>query len=136
MRFSLNSEGKPPLLARVRALLRDPDLRTGARDMIGMSIGVAAWGMVTGVAMVKGGLSVGMAIFMFLGLEFVTPLAPELKRASRNIPRAMQLGLKKGPAAQERLRTLARRNALTNPRMIASNFLACSKRTWCSGTLV
>lgn len=36
---------------------------------------------------------VGMAIFMFLGLEFVTPLAPELKRASRNIPRAMQLGL-------------------------------------------
>jgi amino acid transporter len=36
---------------------------------------------------------VGMAMFMFLGLEFVTPLAPELKRAHRNIPRAMLLGL-------------------------------------------
>jgi amino acid transporter len=36
---------------------------------------------------------VGMAMFMFLGIEFVTPLAPELKRAQRNIPRAMMLGL-------------------------------------------
>lgn len=36
---------------------------------------------------------VGMAMFMFLGIEFVTPLAPELKRAHRNIPRAMMLGL-------------------------------------------
>lgn len=36
---------------------------------------------------------VGMAMFMFLGVEFVTPLAPELKRASRNIPRAMMVGL-------------------------------------------
>lgn len=36
---------------------------------------------------------VGMAMFMFLGLEFVTPLAPELRQAQRNIPRAMMLGL-------------------------------------------
>ena len=36
---------------------------------------------------------VGMAMFMFLGGEFVTPLAPELKRAHRLIPRAMMLGL-------------------------------------------
>ena len=36
---------------------------------------------------------VGMAMFMFLGIEFVTPLAPDLKRAHRNIPRAMMLGL-------------------------------------------
>ncbi|MEO6321549.1 MAG: AzlC family ABC transporter permease [Polaromonas sp.] len=34
--------------------------------MIGLSIGVAAWGLVTGVAMIKGGLSVGMALFMSL----------------------------------------------------------------------
>lgn len=36
---------------------------------------------------------VGMAMFMFLGIEFVTPLAPELRNAHRNIPRAMFLGL-------------------------------------------
>jgi len=36
---------------------------------------------------------VGMAMFMFLGVEFVTPLAPELKKAHRTIPRAMMLGL-------------------------------------------
>lgn len=36
---------------------------------------------------------VGMAMFMFLGIEFVTPLAPELRNAQRNLPRAMMLGL-------------------------------------------
>ncbi|MEP6589088.1 MAG: AzlC family ABC transporter permease [Polaromonas sp.] len=34
--------------------------------MIGMSIGIAAWGLVTGVALIKGGLGVGMALFMSL----------------------------------------------------------------------
>jgi amino acid transporter len=36
---------------------------------------------------------VGMAMFMFVGFEFVTPLAAELKRPARVIPRAMSLGL-------------------------------------------
>lgn len=36
---------------------------------------------------------VGMAMFMFLGIEFVTPLAPELRDAQRSLPRAMMLGL-------------------------------------------
>jgi amino acid transporter len=36
---------------------------------------------------------VGMAMFMFVGMEFVTPLAVELKNPSRVIPRAMFLGL-------------------------------------------
>lgn len=36
---------------------------------------------------------VGMALFMFLGIEFVTPLAPELRRPHRTIPRAMLIGL-------------------------------------------
>lgn len=36
---------------------------------------------------------VGMAMFMFLGIEFVTPLAPELRNSQRVIPRAMMLGL-------------------------------------------
>ena len=36
---------------------------------------------------------VGMAMFMFVGCEFVTPLAPEVRHASRTLPRAMALGL-------------------------------------------
>lgn len=59
-------EVRQPVLAKWLATLRDPDLRAGARDMIGMSIGVAAWGLVTGVALIKGGLSLWMALFMSL----------------------------------------------------------------------
>ena len=36
---------------------------------------------------------VGMAMFMFVGCEFVTPLAPEMKAPGKTIPRAMALGL-------------------------------------------
>ena len=35
---------------------------------------------------------VGLALFLFVGCEFVTPLAAELKDAARNIPRAMYIG--------------------------------------------
>jgi amino acid transporter len=36
---------------------------------------------------------VGMAMFMFVGFEFVTPLAAELRNPARQIPGAMRLGL-------------------------------------------
>jgi amino acid transporter len=36
---------------------------------------------------------VGMAMFMFVGFEFVTPLAAELRSPARVIPKAMALGL-------------------------------------------
>ncbi len=36
---------------------------------------------------------VGMAMFMFVGFEFVTPLAAELRNPGRAIPKAMALGL-------------------------------------------
>lgn len=36
---------------------------------------------------------VGMAMFMFVGFEFVTPLAAEMRTPERHIPRAMLLGL-------------------------------------------
>lgn len=36
---------------------------------------------------------VGMAMFMFVGFEYVTPLAAEMKQPARHIPRAMALGL-------------------------------------------
>lgn len=40
------------------------EFRRGVRDMLPASPGIFAWGLVTGVAMVKGGLSVPMALLM------------------------------------------------------------------------
>ena len=53
-------------MTRYRALLAHPQFRAGARDMSGVSLGIAAWGLVTGVAMVKSGLSVPLALLMTL----------------------------------------------------------------------
>jgi predicted branched-subunit amino acid permease len=50
----------------LRALVGHPQFRVGALDLFSPSIGVAAWGLVTGVAMVKSGLSVPLALFMTL----------------------------------------------------------------------
>ncbi len=36
---------------------------------------------------------VGLALFLFVGVEYVTPLASELKDSARTIPRAMYLGV-------------------------------------------
>jgi predicted branched-subunit amino acid permease len=44
--------------------LRHASFRAGARDMSSVSLGIAAWGLVTGVAMVKGGLSIPLALLM------------------------------------------------------------------------
>jgi len=55
-----------PRLRILRRWLRDPWVRMGTSDVSGISLGVAAWGLVTGVAMVKIGLSAPMAIFMTL----------------------------------------------------------------------
>ena len=50
----------------VRAALRHPQFRAGAKEMSGVSLGIGAWGLVTGVAMVKSGQSVPLALFMSL----------------------------------------------------------------------
>ncbi len=52
--------------AAVRTTVRDPAFRLGLTDMLATSLGIGAWGLVTGVAMVKTGLSAPMAIFMSL----------------------------------------------------------------------
>ncbi len=44
--------------------LRHAQFRAGVRDMSSVSLGIAAWGLVTGVAMVKGGLSIPLALLM------------------------------------------------------------------------
>lgn len=48
----------------IRASVRHPQFRAGLRDMSSVSLGIAAWGLVTGVAMVKSGLSVPLALMM------------------------------------------------------------------------
>jgi len=65
-------------LTRLRALAADPDFRSGARDMASPSLGLAAWGLVTGVTMVKSGLSLsaamGMSLLVFAGSAQLTAL--------------------------------------------------------------
>ena len=48
------------------ALLRHPEFARGARDMVGLGLGIGAWGLVTGVAMVKSGLPLWVALTMSL----------------------------------------------------------------------
>jgi len=43
---------------------RHPQFRVGMAEMSSVSLGIAAWGLVTGVAMVKAGLSVPLALLM------------------------------------------------------------------------
>jgi predicted branched-subunit amino acid permease len=47
-------------------LRRDPEFRRGRNEMVGIALGIAAWGLVTGVAMVKSGISVPLALLMSL----------------------------------------------------------------------
>ncbi len=51
-------------MSSLRAFVRHPEFLAGAKEMAVVMPGMSAWGLVTGVAMVKGGLSVPMALFM------------------------------------------------------------------------
>lgn len=46
------------------AMLRRPLFREGVTDAVPMAIGIAAWGLVAGVAMAKSGMGVPLAILM------------------------------------------------------------------------
>ncbi|MBL8352434.1 MAG: AzlC family ABC transporter permease [Burkholderiaceae bacterium] len=50
----------------LRALIRHPEFGRGARDMVGVALGIGAWGLVTGVAMVKSGMDPWLAVLMSL----------------------------------------------------------------------
>lgn len=52
------------LWQRALALSRRPAFREGTRDCLPIAIGIAAWGMVAGVAMAKSGMGVPLAILM------------------------------------------------------------------------
>jgi len=45
---------------------RHPEFARGARDMTGTSLGIAAWGLLTGIAMTNSGLPLPLAILMSL----------------------------------------------------------------------
>jgi len=53
-------------MTSIRAAMRHPQFRAGAKDMLGVSLGIGAWGLVTGVAMVKSGMSIPLALLMSL----------------------------------------------------------------------
>ncbi len=50
---------------------RHPAFREGARDFTGLALGIAAWGLMTGVTMMKSGMSLTesllMAVLVFAG---------------------------------------------------------------------
>jgi predicted branched-subunit amino acid permease len=50
----------------LRANYTHPEFRRGYTDMLGMAPGIAAWGLMTGVAMVKSGMSTLEALLMAL----------------------------------------------------------------------
>ncbi|QXZ08674.1 AzlC family ABC transporter permease [Comamonas sp. Y33R10-2] len=52
------------LSQRAKAIVKDTFFWLGVKEMSGPALGIAAWGLVTGVAMVKSGLSVPLALFM------------------------------------------------------------------------
>jgi len=47
-------------------LWRHPEFRRGLRDMSGIAMGLGAWGLVTGMAMVKSGLGLPLSLLMSL----------------------------------------------------------------------
>lgn len=53
-------------LLNIRATWQHPEFARGAREMLGTAIGIAAWGLITGVAMGKSGLSPWLMVFMSL----------------------------------------------------------------------
>lgn len=50
------------------ALRQHPAYRQGGKDMLAVAPGIAAWGLMTGVAMVKSGLALPEALFMALAV--------------------------------------------------------------------
>src|SRR5437868_8738360 len=63
-RFVSLSSRITALRAEALALSRRPLFREGARDAVPMAIGIAAWGIVAGVAMAKSEMGIPLAVFM------------------------------------------------------------------------
>jgi predicted branched-subunit amino acid permease len=53
-------------MLRLRELIRHPEFKRGSRDMVSVAPGLAAWGMMTGVAMINSGMSLVESVAMTL----------------------------------------------------------------------
>ena len=51
-------------------LWRHPEFQRGAREMAGVSMGIAAWGLVTGVAIANSGLPLPLAASLGIAAAF------------------------------------------------------------------
>ena len=69
------------------AIRRRPEFRAGIRDMSSAALGIGAWGLMTGVAMVKSNMSVlesvAMTLLVYAGSSQLAaiPLLFEIGRA-------------------------------------------------------
>ena len=70
-----------------RAYYAHPEFAVGVRQMAPQSLGIAAWGLMTGVAMVKSGMSIiealAMAMFVYAGSSQLAAI-PLLLVGARN----------------------------------------------------
>ena len=55
-----------PVQAATPPIWQHPEFARGAREMTGTALGIAAWGLVTGVAMAKSGIALPIAVLMSL----------------------------------------------------------------------
>jgi predicted branched-subunit amino acid permease len=55
-----------PWHQRARTVMRHPEFARGGREMVGVALGIGAWGLVTGMAMVRSGLEPWIAVLMSL----------------------------------------------------------------------
>ena len=55
------------MVSPMRQLLKHPEFSQGMRDMSSVAPGLAAWGMMTGVAMIKSGMSLVEAVSKMRG---------------------------------------------------------------------
>ena len=76
----------------MRSLLADADFRAGARDLRGAGLGIGAWGLVTGVAMVKSGLGLWPALAITLFVYAGSAQLAALPLISAGAPLLLVLG--------------------------------------------
>jgi len=74
------------LRLRAAAIARRPMFRAGLRECVPMSIGIAAWGLIAGVAMAKSGMGVWLAILMSVLVSAGSSQVAALPLISGNAP--------------------------------------------------
>ncbi len=79
-------------MASWRERITDPDVLRGARHMLPVAPGIAAWGIVTGVAMVQSGLGVPLSLLMSIVVYAGTAQLVALPLMAAGAPMAVVWG--------------------------------------------